>query len=57
MHFILVLFFVINVQCSTVKNSLFGKSKMPTKEPLLIRAARGEAIERVPIWIMRQAGM
>ena len=25
-------------------------------EPLLVRAARGEEIERVPVWMMRQVG-
>ena len=25
-------------------------------DPLLLRAARGEEIERVPVWMMRQAG-
>src|SRR5438552_17797529 len=29
---------------------------MPTSPHLLVRAARGEAIERVPVWAMRQAG-
>jgi hypothetical protein len=32
------------------------KSGGSTRDPLLIRAAKGEKVERTPVWMMRQAG-
>jgi uroporphyrinogen decarboxylase len=33
-----------------------ANSPSKTQDPLLIRAAKGEKTERVPVWMMRQAG-
>lgn len=48
-------------QSSVVKSAVedsvdASAAKKSTQDPLLIRAAKGEKVERTPVWMMRQAG-
>lgn len=38
------------------RKNLFSLRMATEADPLLLRAARGEKVESVPVWMMRQAG-
>jgi len=43
-------------QAISVENNAAGAAQSNVQDPLMLRAIKGEEIERPPIWMMRQAG-
>ena len=43
------------MSCQTISNN-FQADFPPLKNDRILKAAKGETVDRVPVWVMRQAG-